>query len=124
MLNFGNAKNLGHKFRLFLFSVDWTCPICQKSFKNRRDRLEEHIETVHEGKKSYQCQKCATFFTTKPGLIHHEKSVHEGIRHHCQICNADFASTRFEISAILSKQPYFYLFSIFVRGDEFLLSKK
>ena len=75
------------------FSVDWQCPICQKSFKNRKDRLEEHIETVHEGKKSYQCQKCATFFTTKPGLIHHEKSVHEGIRHHCQICNADFAST-------------------------------
>ena len=63
---------------IYFLSVDWQCPICQKSFKNRKDRLEEHIETVHEGKKSYQCQKCATFFTTKPGLIHHEKSVHEG----------------------------------------------
>merc|ERR1712037_1082744 len=56
----------------------------------RKDRLEEHIETVHEGKKSYQCQICNADFASSSHLNVHLKQNHipnVEKEHECEICS-------------------------------------
>ena len=48
---------------------------CYFSYKHI---LNEHIESVHEGKKSFKCNICYTAFSQKRDLSKHMESVHKG----------------------------------------------
>ena len=80
-----------------------TCKICGKRFL-RSETLKNHIETVHEGKKStsekldcslnkyvvsihegkkrFQCNICDSKYTSKHGLLYHVTRVHDKIGKH------------------------------------------
>ena len=47
------------------------CPICQKRFVSKQ-WTSVHIETVHEGKKSYKCDMCSATFGSSSGLSIHK----------------------------------------------------
>ncbi|KAI0980070.1 hypothetical protein GJ496_008811 [Pomphorhynchus laevis] len=64
------------------------CPFtdCSRTFR-RASRLRDHLNT-HYGKSEYQCKLCNKSFTRKDTLDVHIKTVHEGIKPFiCQICN-------------------------------------
>ena len=46
------------------------------AFSPRRN-LNRHIESVHEGKKSFKCNVCDTAFSEKSNLNGHIESVHD-----------------------------------------------
>ena len=58
-----------------------------------------HIESGHEGKKSFRCNECDSAFTKKGLMIRHVESVHKGKKPHpkrtknnfqCKECNKSF----------------------------------
>ena len=55
------------------------CPQCEKAF-NKEDRLNVHVQIVHEGKKPFHCIECEAVFWSAIGLQHHVESVHVGKR--------------------------------------------
>ena len=46
------------------------CSICTADFK-RKEQMETHVSTVHEGKKLYKCTDCKKEFTLKRNLYRH-----------------------------------------------------
>ena len=53
--------------------------------------LNEHIASVHEGKKPFKCDKCEVYFGLKYDLNLHIASVHEGKKpFKCEICDDQF----------------------------------
>ena len=53
--------------------------------------LNKHIASVHEGKKSFNCEKCESCFDLKKDLTVHIASVHEGKKpFKCEICDDQF----------------------------------
>ena len=75
---------------LFLHIDDQTqnvCFHCGKSF-TRKDRVKQHIHTVHEGRKDFICTKCNKSFTAAKTLKKHNHTVHEGQKDYkCDQCN-------------------------------------
>ncbi|KAL7676786.1 hypothetical protein ACOME3_003036, partial [Neoechinorhynchus agilis] len=62
-----------------------TFPNCQRSFK-RASRLRDHLNS-HYGTSAYNCTICSKAFTRKDTLDVHLKTVHEGIRPFaCPMC--------------------------------------
>ena len=53
------------------------CDKCEKSY-TRKDKLKQHIETVHE-LVQYNCEKCEKSFTQKNRLNRHIKQVHQTV---------------------------------------------
>ena len=51
--------------------------ICDYSC-TRRDKLKDHIDAVHEGKKPHKCSICDKSCVRKDQLKRHLDSVHEG----------------------------------------------
>ena len=90
------------------------CPACHKIFSSKGN-LKIHIETVHEGKKSFNCSLCNTQLSSKRNLENHLAGVHEGKKpFSCSQCSKSFAQnaslkhhieTVHEIENIKLEQP-------------------
>ena len=90
------------------------CPACHKIFSSKGN-LKIHIETVHEGKKSFNCSLCNTQLSSKRNLENHVAGVHEGKKPFaCSQCTKSFAQnaslkhhieTVHEIENIKIEQP-------------------
>ena len=66
------------------------CDQCNKQY-SRRDNLKQHIDTVHEGKKSvFACDHCNKQYSQKGHLNQHIASVHDGKKFDCDHCNKQF----------------------------------
>ena len=66
------------------------CESCEARF-TRRDHLNRHISSVHEGKKPYECDKCDRKFSQLGDMKKHISVVHEGIKPFtCEICGSGF----------------------------------
>ena len=50
-----------------------------------------HIETVHEGKRKFICKYCGKKFVQREGMSCHIKTIHEGIRYQCDLCEKSFS---------------------------------
>ena len=60
----------------------------------RRNHLNNHIQSVHEGKKPFQCHICNNSFTLRSSLSKHIKSVHEKLKpYKCKDCDNSFAQS-------------------------------
>ena len=71
----------------------FNCYICSNSFASKSN-LNVHIKSVHEGKKSFRCNKdsCDAAFASNGELDRHVSSVHEKIKlFQCEICSVSFA---------------------------------
>ena len=54
--------------------------------------LNQHIGSVHEGEKPFECSTCTSKFSEKSKLNKHIASVHEGKKpFECTICNSKFS---------------------------------
>lgn len=51
------------------------CKICNKKFE-RKDNYTQHVATVHEGKRQFQCFLCGKKFKQKAHLRRHTASIH------------------------------------------------
>ena len=90
---------------------NFKCDICQKVYEtdnelkdhnskshtvedNQKKYLEckqVHVETVHEGRRKYECQICGDSFVQLVRLNTHIEIVHQGKKDHkCEICNKSF----------------------------------
>ena len=66
------------------------CDQCNKQY-SRKDNLKQHIDTVHEGKKSvFACDHCNKQYSQKGHLNQHIASVHDGKKFDCDQCNKQF----------------------------------
>ena len=48
-----------------------------KVFRNKRN-LKRHQDTIHEGRRDYQCEHCGKEFAWKQAYQNHVQVVHEG----------------------------------------------
>ena len=73
------------------------CSECDRNTFRDNSALKQHMErvhkiSVHEEKKSYSCQICATDFLGRIAMKSHIKSVHEGKEpNSCKICDQVFS---------------------------------
>ena len=78
-----------------------------------------HIDSIHNGKKPFDCNVCSKIFTHKSNLNKHIKIVHEGKKPYaCSICSSAFAtkqSLKKHIDGVHEgKKPFAYLHVLFV----------
>ena len=67
------------------------CDKCNSFFKSKQN-LKRHIASVHEEKKSFKCDICDYSCSQKGDLNKHVASVHEGKKpFQCNICSVNFA---------------------------------
>jgi len=53
-----------------------------------KGKLNKHVDSIHEGKKPFQCDICQKSFTQKASMTTHILTIHEGEKpHHCEICD-------------------------------------
>ena len=68
----------------------WQCSLCDSSFA-RKKNLKRHVESAHEGKKEFKCVLCTDTFKKSIRLREHMNTVHEGIKpHKCDFCEESF----------------------------------
>ena len=68
------------------------CTFCDFE-ADQKDHLENHIETMHKGLKTFQCPQCSFTAGRKYHLERHVKKVHEGLKpYECEIC--EFSTDR------------------------------
>ena len=89
----------------------FNCEICERKFsfrfslhrhisevheENRSHKkviMNNHKESVHEGKKKFQCGKCNKLFSDKSNMTKHIASIHEGKKpFRCDNCDASFST--------------------------------
>ena len=64
---------------------------CGKSFTALRS-LQEHVKTIHEGLRNYECNYCGKDFTKSGNLKAHISAVHDGEKnYHCSQCSKSFS---------------------------------
>ena len=54
--------------------------------------LQEHIKTIHEGIRNYQCEVCSHQFSRPNRLKEHIETVHEGKTYQCEKCGKELSS--------------------------------
>ena len=59
----------------------YKCGVCQKSLGGSLSAHNVHVQTVHQGKKLFQCHKCYLIFASQAAKKHHQKLVHEDVKH-------------------------------------------
>ena len=57
--------------------------------------MKEHVESVHEGKKPYECSTCGKKFAGGSNFKQHEKTHLTEKKHECSICHEKFAQARY-----------------------------
>ena len=58
---------------------DHKCDHCGKSY-SKKSSLKTHIKTFHEGRRDYECNQCGKSFTQSHHVSTHIKAVHDGER--------------------------------------------
>ena len=60
-------------------------------FLRKYIHLNRHVESIHKGKKPFECNVCDASFSDNGNLNRHIESVHEGKKSFkFNICDADF----------------------------------
>ena len=83
------------------------CHICSRVIRSKwaKEMLTKHIRNVHQGLgKQYKCKLCDNTYKGADKLKEHVQSVHEGIRHFCDQCEASFSAKQ----ALSSHIKYFH----------------
>ena len=58
--------------------------------------FQDHIKSVHENSKEFQCDRCQDCFSERRLLDHHVKTIHENLRDFkCTVCNKGFWRKRY-----------------------------
>jgi KRAB domain-containing zinc finger protein len=66
------------------------CQICSSKF-GLKNKLKNHVQTVHDNIKAFTCEICLSKFGQNANLKRHVLSVHENRKpYHCQICSTSF----------------------------------
>ena len=50
----------------------------EEKISHKKVNMNNHIESVHEGKKKFKCDKCDKAFSQKSNMTKHINTVHEG----------------------------------------------
>ena len=76
-------KHLNQHLKVDCSSAEaqFSCDKCSKIFK-RKYKLQNHIDSVHEGIKKHQCDICGKKFTSAITVRDHVKTVHQKIKDH------------------------------------------
>ena len=83
-----------HNFEHHEDHPDHKCKLCENGRTYyHKQKLQEHISFVHEGK-VFICETCGKSFATKSKLKFHNKSVHEGETNQCELCGKSFQLIR------------------------------
>ena len=70
------------------------CDICESNFITTQS-LKAHIASAHDKGEFFHCDTCKSTFPTIKGLCAHTKSVHEKKKpHKCAICKSNFATCK------------------------------
>ena len=75
----------------------FACDICHKLFQ-RKQHLDDHISSFHEGVKAHQCEKCGQEFATKGNFLVHEKicdGSNKSDKLVCHICSKSFPNHQY-----------------------------
>ena len=67
-----------------------SCKFCDKTLTTKAG-LHHHVKSIHDGKK-YPCSKCEYRATSSGNLLKHFQAIHEGKRFSCKYC--DYKSTQ------------------------------
>lgn len=65
---------------------DWLCYQCGADFKTIK-QYTEHMHTVHEDFKPFQCKVCPSSFPSMSGLRHHDTQTHQPHAYVCSECD-------------------------------------
>ena len=88
--SFKNKHDLNDAVENMCFIKEYKCNLCD-SVSPSKHALQNHIETVHEGKRPFKCATCGFGFTEQKVLLKHQEVVHLIFK--CTICNFDFSSS-------------------------------
>ncbi|KAJ8928643.1 hypothetical protein NQ314_018736 [Rhamnusium bicolor] len=80
----------------------YICDLCDKIFTNPLC-AKIHMENIHLKEYKFFCDKCGRGYYQRTQLITHVESVHQGIRHTCDICRKIFTT-----KANLKKHSFFH----------------
>ena len=75
VIEFSDTKNSSNTE----FETDalWMCPLCDIDLK-RKEKLKDHIKSLHKGQKVFRCSLCEASFELKDSLKRHLKKKHGG----------------------------------------------
>ncbi|CAG9772963.1 unnamed protein product [Ceutorhynchus assimilis] len=81
-----------HKHKRIHKEKSYACNVCGKKF-NQQSNVNNHIATVHSGKKPHNCATCGRNFATNTNLEVH-KRIHTGVKPFvCTFCDKGFISS-------------------------------
>ena len=90
---FANKHFLTHFQTVHEGRRDFQCSQCPKAF-GILPSLRAHMMTVHERRADHQCDKCSKLFTSNGNLQKHIRRMHELRKDfRCQVCQKPFADT-------------------------------
>ena len=73
-----SSQNVGKKI---------ICSVCEQILSSKK-ALKQHVEAVHEGKKTSKCSLCDYSSSKKGSLKRHVEAVHEGKKtNKCSLCD-------------------------------------
>ena len=68
--------------------------MCKRNF-SQKSKLKDHVESVHEGKRPYECSICGKTFAGGSNFKQHEMTHLTEKTHECSICHTKFAQVRY-----------------------------
>ena len=72
----------------------YVCEICEITFKTKRD-LTVHIYRDKHAQKSFDCDKCSKYYTTRANLKRYIESTHVNKKFCCAICGTGHSTLHF-----------------------------
>ena len=82
---FKDFSNLKHHIKT-VHDKQRNCEFCDEIFMSFQT-LKKHVKLKHD---KYYCHQCKKSFKRADALKMHNKTVHEGIRHTCDICGKTY----------------------------------
>jgi len=82
------------------------CDICDQVF-NRMYDVNRHKNSVHFGRKSFQCAECKRGFTDRRDLVRHNSAIHQSVKQvnkvfSCQHCKASYKRKKDLVQHLIS----------------------